>query len=333
MNPIQPQARWCPKCKVFNPGENQLCVKCGASMQPPQRKKGPSALIWWCISGIALVIVLIGVFGSVSNDRGTSASSFILPDASRPFGAARTSNTRDEYTMMVARYGKPDSILSTERDSPKPKVPSRTARFKGAHVIVAFVPNGCVEAYEKAMKILAEAKLSKIKIRKMGTCVPSADAGWTIVGYLDLSDNRPISAQQARTLLDKITVKRTAEPVEDTEASSAQWAAKQREEAVFQLAVHGAKHLSDSMRNPDSFKLAEVLMMDNGAVCYTYRAQNGFGGMNVGSAVLSRTGQFRTNETSGFHTLWNKECANKTGKDKTWAIGYAAGFHGILSGN
>ena len=301
-------------------------------MQPPQQKKGPSALIWWCISGIALVIVLIGVFGSVSNDKGTSVSSFILPDASPPFSAARTSNTSDEYTMLVARYGKPDSILSTEHDSPKPKVPTRTARYKDAQVIVAFAPNGCVEAYEKAMKILAEAKPSKIKIRKLGTCVP-ADAGWSIVGYLDLSDNRPISAQQASTLLDKVTVIRTADPVEETETSSTELAAKQREEAVFQLAVLGAKHLRDSMRNPDSFKLAEVLMMDNGAVCYTYRAQNGFGGVNVGSAVLSRTGQFRTNETSGFRTLWNKECANKTGKDKTRAIGYATGFHGILSGN
>jgi hypothetical protein len=112
--------------------------------------------------------------------------------------------------------------------------------------------------------------------------------------------------------------------------SPAQQVKNDKDEATFQRAVAGAKQLKNSMRNPDSFKLGETLIMDDGAVCYDYRSQNGFGGMTVGQAVLSPTGKFKSNESDGFHTLWKKECANKTGIDKTWQIGYAAGFHGLL---
>jgi hypothetical protein len=113
--------------------------------------------------------------------------------------------------------------------------------------------------------------------------------------------------------------------------SPAEQAAKQKEAAAVAVAAVGAKRLRDAMRNPDSFKLAQVLIMNDQAVCYEFRSQNGFGGMNLGQAVLSPSGQFRTNETSGFSSLWNKECANKTGADKTWEVGYAAGFHGVFS--
>jgi hypothetical protein len=53
--------------------------------------------------------------------------------------------------------------------------------------------------------------------------------------------------------------------------------------------------------------------------------------MNVGQAVLAPSGQFKSSESNGFSALWNKECANKSGIDKTWEIGYAAGIHGVLS--
>jgi hypothetical protein len=112
--------------------------------------------------------------------------------------------------------------------------------------------------------------------------------------------------------------------------SPTQQAAKKKEDADFQRAVLGAKQLQASMRNPDSFKLSQVLIMDDGAVCYDYRAQNGFGGMNLGHGVLSPKNQFKSNQSSGFASLWNKECANKTGTVQTWEVGYAAGFHGLL---
>lgn len=110
----------------------------------------------------------------------------------------------------------------------------------------------------------------------------------------------------------------------------AQVAAQKKRDTQFAVAVLGAKTLRKAMRNPDSFKLSQVLIMADGSVCYEYRAQNGFGGMNIGHAVLDSSGKFRTDEMSAFTATWNKKCANKTGEDKTRDVGYAAGLHGIL---
>jgi hypothetical protein len=89
-----------------------------------------------------------------------------------------------------------------------------------------------------------------------------------------------------------------------------------KERTFLQIAVMGAVDLKKSMRNPDSFKLARVLVMDDGSVCYDYRAQNGFGGMNAEHAVLA-DGEFESEDSAGFHRLWNKRCARKKGEDRT----------------
>jgi zinc-ribbon domain len=112
------------------------------------------------------------------------------------------------------------------------------------------------------------------------------------------------------------------EPHGGNAPSPAQRAAAEANDAQFAHAAAGAKILHDSARNPDAFKLVQVLTMPDLTVCYTYRAQNGFGGMNVGYAVLSPTNQLKTDEMSGFHVLWNKSCANKNGTDRTQAVVY-----------
>jgi hypothetical protein len=104
--------------------------------------------------------------------------------------------------------------------------------------------------------------------------------------------------------------------------SAAQQASNQRQDAIDKSALIGAMKLRASMRNPGSFTLVQVLTMDDGAVCYTYRAQNGFGGMGLGSAALSPSGLLMTNEISGFRRLWNKECARKNGEDRTFLVKY-----------
>ena len=89
------------------------------------------------------------------------------------------------------------------------------------------------------------------------------------------------------------------------------------------LAQLGAKTLKSSMRDPDSFKLEAALVMEDGAVCYEYRARNGFGGMNRGQAVLQTSGKrfaFKSSEQPGFMPLWNRECANKSGEDVSAGI-------------
>ncbi len=96
-------------------------------------------------------------------------------------------------------------------------------------------------------------------------------------------------------------------------------AEKRMKDAHWQAAELGAMTLRKAMRNPDSFQLSQVLLMPDGSVCYDYRAQNGFGGMNREYAVLRASGQLTANENG----LWNRECAHKTGEDGTAAINVA----------
>jgi hypothetical protein len=42
--------------------------------------------------------------------------------------------------------------------------------------------------------------------------------------------------------------------------------------------------------------------------------------MNVGHAVLSPKGAFKTDEMDGFAPLWSKECAHRQGTDQELAV-------------
>ena len=77
------------------------------------------------------------------------------------------------------------------------------------------------------------------------------------------------------------------------------------------VASLGAYTLKSSMRNPASFQLIKVFAMPNGAYCYEYRAQNGFGGMNVELSVLTPKGNMTENTGT-----YNKYCVG-TGLDLT----------------
>ena len=101
---------------------------------------------------------------------------------------------------------------------------------------------------------------------------------------------------------------------------------RKQKDAAVQRATVGAITLKKGMRDPDSFKLESALVINgSGAVCYDYRAKNGFGGTNVGHAVLSGDGKvFKTSDMDGFTRLWNKECAGKNGTEAATAIRWFA---------
>ena len=104
----------------------------------------------------------------------------------------------------------------------------------------------------------------------------------------------------------------------------AQKAENAKQDEYVKRAALGAIMLKKSMRNPDSFKLDSALVIDKtGAVCYDYRAQNGFGGINIGHAVLSGK-TFKTSEMSGFEQIWNRDCANKAGHETSASINWFA---------
>lgn len=84
------------------------------------------------------------------------------------------------------------------------------------------------------------------------------------------------------------------------------------------MARIGAIELRGAMRNPASFELVQALLMKDGTICYTYRAQNGFGGMNLEAGVMdAKSGHLKVDGVSGFESSWNHRCAHKTGKDVT----------------
>lgn len=84
----------------------------------------------------------------------------------------------------------------------------------------------------------------------------------------------------------------------------------------LQMAVTVVQALKRSMRNPDRFKVDQVLLMKSGALCLRYRGENGFGGMDVERAVVSHNGKKAlTSPDDGFSSLWNHECAEKTGSN------------------
>lgn len=117
-----------------------------------------------------------------------------------------------------------------------------------------------------------------------------------------------------------ILVGAIGEYVEQQNKSPVQKEVEHKQNAKISFAAMGAKQLRDSMRNPDSFKLSKLVIMEDGAVCYHYRAQNGFGGMNVGMAVLAPDGRLRTDDQNGFRALWKSECAGKTGIEETGTV-------------
>lgn len=110
-----------------------------------------------------------------------------------------------------------------------------------------------------------------------------------------------------------MVIPNTSTTPETPQETAQKEAESQKRDTEFNKAYAGKQILLKAMRDPDSLEIDNTIVMDNLAVCYEYRAKNGFGGINRGSAVYSSGGKFITNEMDGFDKLWNKECANKSG--------------------
>jgi len=102
-------------------------------------------------------------------------------------------------------------------------------------------------------------------------------------------------------------------------ALAKQAAEKAQREMEFRIMVAGAKTLKRNMRDPDSFKLESVIKMTSGAICYEYRAKNGFGGYNREAAVYQPKSDTLVTGDSATRTF-NALCAGKTGEDHTSTV-------------
>lgn len=103
---------------------------------------------------------------------------------------------------------------------------------------------------------------------------------------------------------------------EEKAAQASREEAKRKEDAEWRATVLLTRSLKQSMKNPDSFKLEQLLKMTDGSLCYTYRATNSFNAIIPGHAVQSG-GAFLASGADGFSALWNKKCAKKQGDDLT----------------
>ena len=112
-------------------------------------------------------------------------------------------------------------------------------------------------------------------------------------------------------------------PTEPTKQAAApeKTAEELRHEKEVTVATVAAKSIKAALRNPDSFVLESALVMDSGAVCLDYRAQNGFGGMNREQAVVpANTTKLFGTDTQGFKSAWRTHCAGKTRRDVTYLV-------------
>lgn len=83
------------------------------------------------------------------------------------------------------------------------------------------------------------------------------------------------------------------------------------------LAAVGAASLKKAMKDPQSFTLTSLVVMDDGAACYKYRAANSFGASLPSRAVLLPSGKMFTEDHDGnsFVNAFNKGCAKKMGRE------------------
>ncbi|MEG3153304.1 hypothetical protein [Sphingomonas sp. RB1R13] len=89
-------------------------------------------------------------------------------------------------------------------------------------------------------------------------------------------------------------------------AAAADDPAVKQEKARDYAAYLSARALKASLRNPESLTFKSIRASDDGSViCMTYRAQNGFGGLNL-EHMLVKDGD----PTQGA-AAWNRNCAHK----------------------
>jgi hypothetical protein len=94
------------------------------------------------------------------------------------------------------------------------------------------------------------------------------------------------------------------------------------DEARFQMGSLYARVLKKNMKNPDSFKLEQVILTAEGMYCFEYRATNSFNAVVPGRAYVGNGKSGTSDSGNGFAAQWNRYCGGKPG-DSMSTIVYA----------
>jgi hypothetical protein len=264
------------------------------------RMFNPASLLYVAAAG--MVIAAVAMFSAASDNA--------LPDVSALMSADRDFNVVDEYSMLVERYGYPDSVLSRELLG---SVTVRATRYTSAKVEVAFVQNGCVGAYEEVARTLADKTLypalAKHEASKLPRCIPSPNPGWKIVAYTDSAEKSSISADIAKIRLDGIGVKRAAAPVVAVEAPAGKQNAAPRILAKKQLLTKREVESKEQTWVADEQNMRRVEAADREALYSSFmRWALLFGGVGFfGAAVVVHKRNTEKRTTRLFYELSETE--------------------------
>ena len=145
-----------------------------------------------------------------------------LPETAATSATSRQANRSDEYALLLAHYGQPSAVTTTQVGS----VPLRTATWANAQLAVDLVPAGCVQPYLDFQSLKAESPPSRSTRRHRvpnhalqpvtSPCVPPADKASTIVGYKDVATGLPTDSETALRDLSMLSPKSKVPPVSQT---------------------------------------------------------------------------------------------------------------------
>jgi hypothetical protein len=296
----------CRKCgKELHAATDHYCHECGT-----RRIRN---FVKWTVCSIGVLIAIICTAAIFDSSVRVTALPPMPGHTSKPEGQMRPA-TFDEMAAVIKGCGKPASN--------RPKELNAGAGSEGRALIYSKFKTELwfYRGLDSTQWMLFSAFPQKgddvLEVNVLHTRMPCTK---NISYHNDFID----AAASATDKSANTPVPKGSEQKQVEAAAEAEKKKKAVEELHWQLAIVAARSLREAMRNPDSFKLVSAYFTDHGAVCYRYRAQNGFGGLNIGQAVLSATGEFKTDETNGFSSLWNKECAHKSGTDKTFEVDFA----------
>lgn len=59
-------------------------------------------------------------------------------------GRAMPASVTNDSELLIYRCGKPDKVLDTSWDNPRPPIPSRLLTYRKAHLKIAYLPSGAI---------------------------------------------------------------------------------------------------------------------------------------------------------------------------------------------
>lgn len=92
---------------------------------------------------------------------------------------------------------------------------------------------------------------------------------------------------------------------------------EKKEEEMFNIAMIAARLLKKSAKDPSSFEITSLLLMDSGSACVEYNARNSFNAKVQGRAVQTPDLKiFISEQDSLFPKMWNKHCGGQSGVER-----------------